>query len=292
MSATKKSGIILVSLGYQLYGSCAVNLAMSLKSHDPSVKICLVHDVDSISHLTAEEKKLFDIMLLAEPADYTIGTTKQYQRMKLCVNKYTPFDNTLYIDVDTLWFPGKSVLELMESLKEFNFFIGHNGTYDPVTKQKTNVNYTYWENPAAIAAYFKLQNTLPQTISGVFYFTKNKWTEKVFARGLEVYNDKLAPCIKWANGKPDEYCFNVALSEAGYTQRNCHFVYFDKTNGILDRQVIYDNFWGIAAGGNKLSLELTSLYNELVNLFVEQFGFITKRLHVDKAKVIKERNTF
>lgn len=292
MSATDKTGIIMVALGYQLYGSCAINLAMSLKSHEPLVKICLVHDNESISHFTEEEKNLFDILKLADTVDYTLNGKKEYQRMKLCVNKYTPFEDTLYIDVDTLWFPGKSVIELFNKLKNYSFYIGQNGTYDPVTKKRTNANYTYWENPTKISNYFKLKNKLPQTISGVFYFKNNEWNEKIFTRCLQIYNDKFAPCVKWANGKPDEYCFNVALSEAAYEQENCHFVYFDKTNGIMERQKIHNNFWGIAAGGNRLSVEITALYNELVNLFVEQFGFKTKHLHIDKANIIKERNNF
>lgn len=265
---------------------------MSLKAHDSDVQICLVHDKKSIAHLTDQEKELFDILKVAEESDYTVDGKKQYQRMKLCVDKYTPFDRTVYIDVDTIWFPAKSIKDLIEHLTPYDFYIGQNGKYFPANNIRTSKNYTYWEDPKRITRYFKLRNPIPQTISGVFYFTKTEFTTKIFKRCLEIFNDKLAPCIKWANGKPDEYCFNVALSESAYDQKNCHFVYFDKTNGIMERQKMYDNFWGMASGGNRLSVPMKDLHNELVDLFADNFGMATKRYHIDKAVVISERRSF
>lgn len=264
---------------------------MSLRANEPSLNICLVHDKKSIEHLTEEEEGLFNYMAVADESDYTIDGKKQYQFTKLLVDKYTPFENTLYIDVDTLFFPNKNISQLLSGLSAHDFFIGQNGAYNPLNKTRTNNNYTYWSEPGSISKYFGLKNNLPQTVSGVFYFKKCAFTEKIFSRAREVYKDRRAPVVKWANGRPDEYCYNVALSEAGYSQPNCHFVYFDKINGQMDRKKMYDNFWGIATGGNKLIDSVKNLNNELVTLYAEAFGF-KPRLHVDKSKVITERRNF
>lgn len=265
---------------------------MSIKAYDPDVKICLVHDEKAINHLSEAERSLFDILKEADPSDYTIDGKTQYQRMKLCVNKYTPFEATMYIDVDTLWFPEKKISDLLKPLLAHDFFIGKNGEYDPVTKKKTGLNYTYWGQDWKIVRYHRLKNILPQTVSGVFWFKKSEFGDKVFARALEIYADKKAPCNKWANGKPDEYCFNVALCELGYTQVNTHFVYFDKTSGEMPRETIFNLFWGMAAGGNKLTERVRLLYNDLVSMYHDAFKFEQKRLHVDKIVMIAERRNY
>lgn len=265
---------------------------MSIKAYEPSIKLCLVHDNKATAHLTKDELSLFDSFKIADPADYTINGQTQYQRLKLCLDKYTPFENTLYIDVDTLWFPKKKVSDLIEHLSGFDFYIGKNAEHKSGDKKVAVNGYTYWEDPEKIAQYFKLKNPLPQTISGVFWFKQCAFTKALFARSLVIYGDKFAPCAKWANGKPDEYCFNVALSEMNYSQRNCHLVYFDKANGQISREQMFLNFWGVAAGGNRLSDAVRLLYNDLVNLYHKAMPMPVKRLHVDKVAVIKERRKY
>lgn len=255
------------------------------------IKICLVHDNKAITHLSQDELLLFDFVKVADSTDYIVNGSTQYQRMKLCVNKYTPFDNTLYIDVDTLWFT-KPISELISILADHDFYIGKNGDYDPIARKKIGSNYTFWGEPFRISRHFGLKNLLPQTISGVFWFKKCEFTQQVFKRALQVYADRKAPTQKWANGMADEYCFNIALSEAGYKQPNVHFVYFDKANGKLDRKTMFLNFWGIAAGGNRLSNEVRSMYDDLVDMYDTQLGFTIKRRCPDKAAVISERRNY
>lgn len=276
-------------MGYELYAACALNLAMSIKAYAPTAKITLVHD-ESINSLTEEELAFFDILKPVNDADYMIGGKKQYQRLKLCVDKYTDYEHTLYIDVDTIWFPEKDINKLFDSLEDKEFCIGYNGYYNPKTRAKTNLNYTYWGNPDEISRYFNLTNILPQTISGVFYFKKSEFTKDLFNSARNIYNDQNCPHIRWANGKPDEYCFNVALSILNYQQDETHFVYFDKVNGQMKNDQIYNYFWGAAAGGNKLQPVMKRLYNQLVDLYSNHFGIKT-HYHIDKKTVIPERNS-
>lgn len=278
-----------MALGYELYASCALNLAMSIKAYEPTANITLIHD-DSIKNLTPEELSFFDILKPVNESDFIVGGTRQYQRLKLCVDKYSDYDCTLYIDVDTIWFPKKEINQLFYGLKDKPFVIGTNGFYNPKTRAKTSLNYTYWGNQEEIARYFQLINPLPQTISGVFYFEKCDLTRDIFSTARKIYNDPNCPHIKWANGKPDEYCFNVALSQLDYMNDETHFVYFDKVNGAMNNDKIYQYFWGAAAGGNKLQPQIRRLYNDLVDLYSNHFG-IKKHYHVDKKTIIPERNS-
>lgn len=275
-------------MGYELYAACALNLAMSIKAFAPEVNITLIHD-ETISVLTEEEKKFFDILKPVDRNDFLIKGKPQYQRLKLCVDKYSDYDQTFYIDVDSIWFPEKSITTLFDQMEGKDFFIGCNGYFDPLTNKRTNKNYTYWiDNPATVCRYFDLKNKLLQTVSGVFYFAKGDFTNKLFDSAREVYDDPGAPHIRWASGKPDEYCFNVALSKLNYSQSECHFLYFDKINGVMPNERIYSSFWGLAAGGNKLQEKTKRLCNDLISLYSEHFK-IRKHYHIDKKTVIPER---
>lgn len=261
---------------------------MSIKADAPEVNITLIHD-ETINSLSEEEKAFFDILKPVKKEDFFLNGKAQYQRLKICVDKYSDYDYSLYIDVDSIWFPGKNINNLFEAISGREFLIGYNGHYDPITKQKTNRNYTYWNTELPkLCAYFDLKNKLPQTISGTFYFKKGEFSNDLFRIAREVYDDLKAPVIKWGGGKPDEYCFNIALSKLNYTQEELHFLYFDKVNGPMTKDRIFSSFWGLAAGGNKLQMNVKRLYNDLVTLYSEHFK-IKKHYHVDKKTIIPER---
>ncbi len=288
-----KHGIIIVSLGYQLYGSCAYNLALTIKAYDPLVSISLIHDHSSIAHLNVQERAFFDTLILADEKDYTVNGEKQYQRMKVCVDKYSPYDLTLYMDADNAWLPGKKVSWFFGELLSREMLFGQNCYYDLERKKSTNPLYTYWQKngqtPQHIITYHDIKNNLPQTISGIFAFKKGEYSSKVFEEARRVYDDPNAPCMRWANGKPDEYCFNVALAKIGYQQEDKHIVYFKNVNGIQKEEVIYQNYWGIAIGGAEVDKQTASLYNRIVNSCSVRMKMETRHYHQDKKDHIKER---
>lgn len=281
-------GVCIVALGYDIYGSYALNLAISLKVYQPDIKIALLCEPSTINHFTDEEKSVFTSIINIPESDYLIGGVKQYQRVKLCVNKYTPFEYTFYMDADNI-FLDKKVNWLFGELHSRDFYIGCNGFYDYATNKKSKNNYTYWtEDIRETCKYHKI-SFLPQTVSGFYYFKKNDWTDDLFRIALEVYDDPKALTVKWANGKPDEYCFNVALAKKNFKQREFHVFYFDKLNGSLEAKDIYTNFWGIATGGNRVSKNLIIIYNRLVDKYCTKLGISTRRYHVNKCDVVPER---
>lgn len=287
-------GIIIIALGYDIYGTNAYNLALSLKAYD-QIKICLLYDEAGIRKLGFSELSLFDYLIEIPESEYIIGGKKQYQIVKLLTYKYSPFDFTVYMDADSIWIPDKKVSDLIDNIKEHDFIIGMNGGYDVKTGKKhssTGKDYPYWGQPKLIADYFNIQNHLPQTVSGFFSFMKSDKAERIFNKALEVYKDEKAPTVQWANGKADEYCFNVAMGVLGYTQEPLHVFYFYKLNGNKDGEYIYKNFWGIAMGGHKIPDNLIILYNRLVNTLSIKMGKTVRYYHTNKANAIPERKIF
>lgn len=283
-----RSGIVIIALGYNLYGSCAFNLAMSLKAYDPKVNITLLHDNDSISHLEEREKSIFNNRVFIPEDAYTIDGQKQYQYLKLCVDQYTPYEHTVVIDADTIWFPEKRISWFIGEKSNEDFWINVNGYYDIAKKTNYSVNYTYWGKEKEIVKHHELTGNLLQTVSGMFSFIKGEYSEKIFALARKVYNEP-SPNKPWANGKPDEYCFNVALNKVGHWQDREVAVYFDKASGAMPYEKIYSEFWCLANGGSRCPQFVVQLYNKLVKKYVIRLGFKNLYFHQQKGEIIPER---
>jgi hypothetical protein len=86
-------GILTIAFGKQHYIDMAINLGRSLKLNAPNIECAIVTDSQSI-----ELKKLYDIIIPLKP---NFGKNVE---QKLHIDKYTPFEETLFIDSDCLVF--------------------------------------------------------------------------------------------------------------------------------------------------------------------------------------------
>lgn len=286
------NGVLIIALGYDLYGKCAYNLALSLKAYDDSIRVCILYEPSAISKLSQKELEFFDDHILIDPKDYTVNGKPQYQRAKLCAYKYSPYDFTMYLDADNIWLPEKKPSWLMGEFINNLFTIGMHGQYDVETGRNAKEGYMFWGEPRQIANYHGIKKTLPQSVSGFFCFKKDERIKQLFDLALVIYDDPNAPSVIWAQGKPDEYCFNVAMGLLGMSQKQLSVLHFDKIDGVLEPENIYRGFWGIAMGTHKVSPNLITLYNKLVNKYSIMAGMDSRHYHVDKRDVIPERKRF
>lgn len=85
-------GVITLGFGDEQYGRMAKALARSIRLHNPDLPLAVVTD-----HLDDEElKEYFDVLIPFDP-QYGKGV-----QQKLSLDRYTPFDLTLYLDADSL----------------------------------------------------------------------------------------------------------------------------------------------------------------------------------------------
>ncbi len=283
-------GIVILALGYDVYGSCAYNLALSLKSNDNHIRVCILHDGQATKHLSKKELEIFDSNILIPESDWIIGGVKHYFRAKLLLNKYTPFDYTLYMDADNIWFPEKKVSWFLGEVVHEDFLIGCNGEYNVNGGTSTASNkYPFWGDAKEICKYWGITNFLPQTVSGFMAFRKCELSDKIFTGALLAYDDPKAPGKDWVNGKSDEYCFNVSLALLNIKQKPFKVFYFDRLDGNKPPEEIYRDWWGLATGGNKVSQNVVILYNRLVNRYSQLRGMTSRYYHKDKADFVPER---
>jgi len=282
-------GVCIVAVGYPIYGNYAFNLALSLKAHDPEIKIAILYESEALSNLNDIERKFFDYFIEIPKSDFIIDSKPEYMRAKLLVNKYTPFEHTIYLDSDTIWLD-KKISWLFGELYNKEFVIGFNAFWDVQKRRSTKSGYTYWcrdENEAV--KYHKLEEVMPQTVSGFYYFKKGEYTDKIFETARSIFSDKNAPYNKFAGGMPDEYALNIALGLLNYRQDEFNPIYFDKLHGAIEGESIYKNFWGIAIGGNRVSVRVQDIYNRLVKKYSVMAGVEMRHVFIEKHKLIPER---
>jgi len=116
MTGTK--GILLIAIGGVSYAKWAANIAASLRFHSHDVKIHLAHSEGFDNNFTEVEKeRLFDSFSVIPKENYTNGKGGFAPgKCKLFMNEYTPFERTIYIDVDGCAI--KDIKPIFEALKD------------------------------------------------------------------------------------------------------------------------------------------------------------------------------
>lgn len=190
-------GIILIATGHANYGKMAYNLALSIRSTGPA-NITLVYDEEGIKSLAAHQRGVFD-NLLSAPDEATDGF-----KVKLHLDKLSPYDETLYFDVDMLWISQDPVSSLFEKFKNDEFWMIVEGDSDNV-----NTQYHFWASEQEIKKQYKVE-WVPQTRSEVMYF---KAGTKVFEKARSLKPErKLITAQKFGAYTPDELNLNIALA--------------------------------------------------------------------------------
>jgi hypothetical protein len=104
---TSEFGFLILAFGKQRYIDQAINLAWSLKRHMNGYPICIVTDCNTLP------SDLFDHVV---PLDRSKGGSFV---QKLWLDRYTPFEKTMFIDSDCI--VGASFREHIERLSVFAF---------------------------------------------------------------------------------------------------------------------------------------------------------------------------
>lgn len=207
MAETK--GILLISLGGGNYAGWAVNMAASLRYNSPNIKIAVAVDEKSKATL-ANYPQLFDFIIDANPKDYTNDEGKFAPgKMKLSMYDYSPFDKTIYLDIDGLVI--RDIEPLFERLSDF-----------PVASQVNSISTG--ENTTWPCQWMSLEDTrfvyalgddfqLPEINSSFMYFEKCKSSELFFDWAKKCYISDYK--TSWGASFPDELAFNAASAKSG-----------------------------------------------------------------------------
>lgn len=260
-----KKGIIIFALKHTLYGRLAYNLVVSIKAVE-DFPVTVIRSGKSLSHLSESQLKIFDNVIdLPEDAPNSCGA-------KMWVDLLSPYEETLLLDADMIWFPYKKPSELFDYLSELDFTAPAEGYHVyQGTDHKVNELYYFWADPNEIGAVYGLPKgrRIYQWRSETLYFKKTEEVKSMFQLARKVFlKPGLTTMKTYATGVADELGLNVACAVHDLHPHvlEWHPAYWHMLNGghVPELQGLYHNYYLATFGSNIANSQSKLLYDKLM----------------------------
>lgn len=262
-------GIVLIALKNAYYVRAAFNLAVSLRQPDNgAANIMLITQESIFNDLNSQQKWLFPKKKFLSDVE-----AENPFLVKLMLPTLSPYDETLYIDVDTVWLPNKKVSWLFDELSTTDFAIANRG-YIKKTEGQDDKGYDW----ALLSEMFKATGTdqFLDVASEVIYFRKTDAVKGLFETAMTFY---LTNSIvnKFIGGhQPDEPSLAYAIEKTGIKPHAAPFFpsYWHRHNNQRPRRKedIYNNYYLLSMGGSAVRDDIRKLYNGLMHYYTTKIG--------------------
>ena len=309
-------GILILALGSPEYGRMAANLASSIRYADANIKIHLVWSGAGISHLTEKHKALFTSMAEC-PLEYYTKPNRQpivgaenfsplqpttghgqmqndrsvrnpllgrgqggavsYIKAKTCIYELSPFDETLFLDADMIWFSNpqrKNASTMFDELAGVELTFQNRGYFD-LRNEKLNETYSNWCNIAEVKEkYFtggieENKGRFYHLHSEFVFFTRSESNKQFFDLAKEIFgNPKVKPAV-FDGDIPDELAFDIAVALTGKNPHRDGFlpIHWFAMEGPANISQLQNKFYGLSMGGNNLPKQIMEKYKMLARFY-------------------------
>lgn len=264
-------GVILIATGHPYYSHMAFNLLCSLKTQSPEIEVMLVKSGNSIDQLTDDKKAMFDRIVEASPEMLTGVYGNDPLKLKLHLNQLTPFNSTLYLDVDMIWSPTKSLSDLFSKLSGVPFAIANRGKVKEGEAMKSQ-----WVSTVHLKEQLGLTEVYDVS-SEVMYFEPEG--DKVFDHARKIYDSGILEVKDFAGGKPDEVFIACALEAEHITLHESPWYptywqphYFQDRKKVYMDEEIRDGFYALSSGGAFVAKNIKRLYDMWASHYYYQMG--------------------
>jgi hypothetical protein len=281
-------GILLVALGAPEYGDMAANLAASIRHNDKQVLIHLVHTEKSIQHLTPQHLALFTSFALCPVEYYTRavshlslaegpGVRTEYIKTKTHIYDLSPFDETLFLDVDMYILPATNMSNVLEKLSAIcDYTIENRGYADlSLPADKLDPTYCNWVNIIDVKNHYNTGGRFYHLHSEFIFFKKNEKNKLFFDTVRNVYDTRPLKWQVFDGAVPDEYAFDIATAITGHYPHLNGFItiYWHGMDGTKDwNKHIVNNYIGFSLGGNFIPQWLQPKVNAYKMLYRQSLG--------------------
>lgn len=269
-------GIILIATTHPYYGRMAYNLCMTIKATGTKVPVHLFWSGTALNHLSEDQRCLFDGLH---------EITQQAFAAKLHLYELSPFDETLYLDVDTAWLPKYKPEDLMNIDADY-------ASITEGTNQDPHPKYYFWADWNEIKEVYGIQQ-IYQWRSEVVYFKKTERVARMFQVAQEVYAaPRLKTLHRFGEHIPDELAFNIACAKIGiephiYKWQPSYWPRLHGDGKTLD--TVYYNYYLLSCGSNASSGYTRRIYDRTVAAAAYKLGKRHTFPLFDKKEFIKER---
>ena len=245
-------------------------MANSIKNHSKT-HITVITDDNCLDGIN---KNVFDNIIKVDISDYLEGGVINPLKLKTKIYQYSPYDKTIYLDVDGINVTAeRSVDTLFELLKDSTFEIQEVGRYK---KDDYKSCHMVWASKVGkdirdIYDVYKIpkENLYPEYNSSFIYFNKCDANKKFFKKVNENYFDRRLEWKDMGGRYPDELAFNLASAQLSHYNTILKFkpIFFqwennsDRLKGI---KPISENHWFLGMAGGYHEPRLRNLYDSIV----------------------------
>jgi len=294
------TGVIIAALDSPYYGNYAFQLALSVKHTSPGLQVALLCNDKGKGHLTQDKLNIFDKIIKVNDVAVTSNGRPATLKFKTYLYQISPFDNTLFLDADTLILPKNNLLNMIAEIpKDCNFTMQNRGFIDlaKATKEQLNQRFIVWANSLHIKEKYNFEEgKLYNLSSELIFFRKSKEVEALFKTAQKEYDNIKVNFESFNGGVPDELPFSIAMIKEGIyphldAWRPFYWEAFDKKRLLKKPRELYDQYYGVSFGGNFQENFIKKFYQDLArvyaNAFAVQYVFPLK----DKRSFLANRHT-
>lgn len=287
-----KQGILLVAAGHPYYGKMAAALAATIRLVDKEVNIHIAYCGEALCNLTVNEIALFTSQSVIPESYYQTKKGNEYIRIKLFLNRLSPFEKTIFLDSDLLWLK-KKPSELFDSLSGFPMSYQNYGFVD-LQSESIPDNFTIWANVNEVKKAYELTTKFYQVHSEMMYFEKSKVANKYFNTALKIYDNLKVKSLVFAGGIPDELPFAIASSLLEIYPHIDNFVvaYWARAQASKKHVYqLYDDYFALSMAGSNASHQQIADYNILASAAYHHLGLQHPHKWKNKKNFLKERKS-
>ncbi len=130
MPIKAEQGVVIVATDGNKHSSMALNLAVSIRANDPFAKIALIYSKTVLNSITSDRSPNYSYStwfdyLIECPVSILdlIQQTHFDQWPQFYLYELSPFQCTLYLDTNSIFYSGKRLTELMDTLQGHEFLL-------------------------------------------------------------------------------------------------------------------------------------------------------------------------
>lgn len=255
----------MLAHGKRGYAFAAINMALSIKHHSHEIPITLFHDKNALAQIPDNYLTFIDTYVEFDEEFYETGRVEPGRAKLLAVDK-SPYDRTLYLDVDGVCV--KDIEPIFERLK---------GT--PITCQQMGeggfgeeIKYDGWSNHEYTFEFFDLSFHSRWKTTQTSWFYVEKGTPLLLE--LFRYYDKRYPLDKlkyqWAGFIPDEIIWSGVMSKHRVQLYEAEDIIYFGTDFINHTEIVEKYFFLSLYGNGKGVTLVRPMYFELYDRIMFQ----------------------
>jgi hypothetical protein len=206
------TGILLIAVGHANYAKMASTLACSIRANGIDLPIALVHDANTYAHITDEYKTFFTKFISIPTECITQGENVCYIKAKSHMYDLSPYDTTLFLDVDIVLTNNGMFKQWLDELENVDFAIKNSGMQ---TFKDAPEGHQQWAVLSEVQTAYNLpDDAIVWNVHSEFiWWVKNPENRVLFDAFRDNFTNLAVTPVEFGGCIPDELPLWIAMAQ-------------------------------------------------------------------------------